>query len=307
MRLISKERQKKVLAASVAVISLVLLGTFLTVAAYRDYDANPRSGLDVLGIDGDSTIEPSLESLVKESASKNEELKQELKRDNQKRQLRPSEIEQINSWISERDYTEEHRAVYEAYSDEVIYRLAMDGDQYALEEGFQRKAREGEAELGLQMLHEAAALGSTSALIDAGYWAQSQLENIREYGASPKLVAKQFGLQSSDGSVEAELAQIAASYYIAAMLRGNVHMSSQYLEALQKDELGRRFTADEKAAIYRRARGLYDGLEASRAEKGMEAFDNQYPESYALFYGLPEQSVDLAKEIERLSYQESDP
>lgn len=307
MKLISRKRQKKFLAASVAAISLVLLGTFLMVVKYREYDANPRSGLDVLGFDEDSSIESSLESFVKESASKTEALTQAFKRNNQKRRLSPSELEQIKSWISERDYTEEHRAVYEGYSDEVIYRLAMGGDQYALEEGFQRKAREGEAEVGLQMLHEAAALGSTSALIDAGYWAQAQLENIREYGVSPKLVAKQFGLQSSDGSVEAELAQIAASYYIAAMLRGNVHMSSQYLEALQKDELGRGFTADEKAAIYRRARGLYDGLEASRAEKGMEAFDNQYPESYALFYGLPEQSVDLAKEIERLSHQESDP
>lgn len=81
-------------------------------------------------------------------------------------------------------------------------------------------------------------------------------------------------------------------------------MSAQYLEGIQQDTLGRPFRENEKSAVYGLAHGLYDQLEAGRIERGLDAFNSQYPESYAKLYGLPDEASQLRQLIHNASTSE---
>lgn len=216
--------------------------------------------------------------------------------------LSPAEIHEIENWESERDYVYEVRQVYQTYDDATIFKLAEEGDQYALEEGFNRKARLGDEADGYKMLHQAAAMGSTTALITMGLWMETQLDSIKTHGKSPDALVEFFHLNENPNSIEETLINLAGSYYVTGMLRGNFDSSLQHINSLQQRVLKRKITQEEWRNMMLNAEDIFNRLQAIRWGMGRGDFDNQYPRSYARFYGLPENYTglhDLLKESAR--------
>ncbi len=192
-------------------------------------------------------------------------------------------------WLSQRGWSPELADTYDSYDTEALLTLAADGDIYALAISSFRMRELGQDELAYSMLIDAAARGSSSALITAGGAVQSALRLYQRGHEDESELRRIYGIEWDDLPIQQALEIAAAANYVTAGIRGDVHMSELHLKELQND-IGRTFTSTEWQVIGDTAKNLYQGLAQIRNSLGMEPFDNSYPASDVVLFGFPREN-----------------
>lgn len=214
--------------------------------------------------------------------------------------LTHAEHHTIEQWRTSLGLSHEQSAIYKSYDKETLLSLAAQGDIYALEESHDIFLMELDYKKANQALMDAAIYGSTRAFLTMGSLASSRINSLRNGHRSEQEVREIHNLKNVDIPIEQALGVLAGAAYIVSAMRGNVMIAGANIKSLQQNILERNFTKEEMRAIVKSAQSLYNNLAAERKKRGLDEFDNSYPEAYARHHGYPKENTVIAESINYL-------
>ncbi len=178
----------------------------------------------------------------------------------------PADAAEIKDWFAQRGnfsfMGDEQLSDYATYEDNVLIKLGENGDLRALHVLADRAKNINDFE---SVLHKAAVLGSTEALIRMG--AINEAENLDSMNVDDR---------------KAKIIE-ALSYYDAAQLRGDWWGSIVRGENLLK-RYSHEINQQDKDAVQENAKKIYDEIQKARNAQELGEFDNSVPDSVIKFY-----------------------
>jgi hypothetical protein len=184
----------------------------------------------------------------------------------------PSEVvlrfqrERGYSYLMITDQDEFESSDYDAYSNEVLERLARDGDmEAAMRLSRKISANEEDFPKAHALAVEASVNGFSASLVDLGHMMKLWGSVAEKRGNSEQ--AKRFNMES-------------AAWYKTAVLRGDPTGRLHYDPDRQT---GHNFTITELSEIDALAKQFYENLANERKKRNLPPFDNSYPMEMDLY------------------------
>lgn len=202
-----------------------------------------------------------------------------------------SEQHELAEWRAERGNSLEQDEVYSNYDKETIYALAEQGDVYALQKASDYLMRDLQTQKAMEVLRDAAALGSIKAFYILGARYRTALLSLKESQQTEEEIRAEYGIPTSElFNLEKSLEILSAAHYMTPALRGDMFGSTVYINALENYPLERKFTGDEWRVIIKNANAIYTAIDERREKMNADEFDNSYPAPYARLHGLPKEN-----------------